>query len=66
MPKEMPWGERIRRGRLDRGLTARELAKKAKVDPGTIYRIEAGRKPFPTTLRKILQALEKTPKLPEI
>lgn len=67
MSKATPWGERIRRGRLDRGLTAGELAKKAKVDRSTIYGIEGGkRNPHPTTLRRILQALDKTPKLPEI
>ncbi len=67
MSKPGPWGERIRRGRLGRGLTAGELAKKAKVDRSTIYGIENGRRnPHPTTLRKILQALERTPKLPEI
>lgn len=48
-------------------MPAEELAKKAKVARTTIYGIEAGqRQARPSTLRKILQALEKTPKLPEI
>lgn len=67
MPKQDSWGEKIRRARLARGLTAGELAKKAKVDRTTIYGIESGRRnPHPPTLRRILQALDKTPKLPEI
>jgi transcriptional regulator with XRE-family HTH domain len=67
MAKAESWGVRIRKARLDRGMPADELAKKAKVARTTIYGIESGhRQPRPTTLRKILQALEKTPKLPEI
>lgn len=67
MSKEHSLGERIRRARLARGLTARELARKAKVDVVTLYRIERGTcKPRPTTHRKIAEALDKTPKLPEI
>jgi len=67
MSKEQPLGERIRRARLARGLTARELAKAAKVDVGTLYRIERGScNPRPTTHRKIIQALDKIPKLPEV
>jgi len=66
-PETPPWGERIRRARLARGLTAGELAKKAKVDRSTVYGIERGKRTaHPPTLRKILEALEKTPKLPEI
>lgn len=62
--QSLPWGERIRRGRLERSLTAEELAKKAKVSVSTIYGIEAGkRKPRPTTLRKVVEALKKFPKL---
>lgn len=53
--------------RLERGLPAGELAKKAKVALTPIYGIESGlRQPRPTTLRMALQALEKIPKLPEI
>ena len=67
MAKEQSLGERIRKARLARGLTARELAKKAKVDAGTLYRIERGTcNPRPTTHRKIVQALDKIPKLPEV
>lgn len=67
MAKAESWGERIHRARLERGLPAGELARKAKVALTTIYGIESGlRQPRPTTLRKILQALEKIPKLPEI
>jgi len=48
-------------------MPAEELAKKAKVARTTIVGIEGGhRQARPTTLRKILLALEKTPKLPEI
>lgn len=67
MAKAEPWGVRIRKARLERGLSAVELAKKAKVARTTILGIESGRRlARPTTLRKILLALEKTPKLPEI
>jgi len=67
MAKAEPWGVRIRRARLERGMPAEELAKKAKVTRNTIYGIESGqRQPRPSTLRKILKALENTPKLPEI
>lgn len=65
--KPLPWGERIRRGRLERGVTAEELAKKAKVSVSTIYGIETGKRtPRPTTLRKVLETLQRIPKLPEI
>lgn len=67
MAKPQSWGEKIRRGRLERGMTADELAKKAKVARTTIYGIESGkRNPRPGNLRRILEALQKTPKLPEI
>jgi transcriptional regulator with XRE-family HTH domain len=36
-------GERLKRARLERGLTLRKLAEEAKVSPGTIQKIEAGR-----------------------
>ena len=66
-PKEPSWGERIRRARLERGLAVLELAKSAGVDRVTIYRIESGEShPRGATVRKILLALEKAPKLPEI
>jgi len=67
MAKGESWGTRIRRARLERGLSADELAKKSQVARATIYGIEGGeRTPRPATLRKILHALDKTPKLPEI
>ncbi len=67
MANTEPWGVRIRRARLERGMPAEELAKKAKVARATIYAIESGHQQArPTSLRKILLALEKTPKLPEI
>jgi predicted transcriptional regulator len=48
-------------------MSAEELAKKAKVARATIYAIESGHQQArPTTLRRILKALESTPKLPEI
>jgi transcriptional regulator with XRE-family HTH domain len=36
-------GQRIKRARLERGLTLRKLAEEARVSPGTIQKIEAGR-----------------------
>jgi transcriptional regulator with XRE-family HTH domain len=36
-------GERLKRARLERGLTLRKLAEEAHVSPGTIQKIEAGR-----------------------
>ncbi len=36
-------GERLKRTRLERGLTLRKLAEEAQVSPGTIQKIEAGR-----------------------
>jgi predicted transcriptional regulator len=48
-------------------MAAEDLARKAKVARTTIYGIESGaRQPRPSTLRKLLRALESTPKLPEI
>jgi predicted transcriptional regulator len=48
-------------------MAAEDLARKAKVARTTIYGIESGqREPRPSTLRKLLKALESTPKLPEI
>jgi transcriptional regulator with XRE-family HTH domain len=43
-----------------RGLSQRELAKKAGVSPATVYELEVGKRPTPrpSTLRKLAEALE--------
>jgi predicted transcriptional regulator len=44
-----------------------ELARKAKVSPATIHNLETGKYlPRGHTLRKILEALQKVPKLPQV
>jgi transcriptional regulator with XRE-family HTH domain len=60
-------GEKIRRARLARGLGVDELAKKAKINPASIYRIEKGeRAPRASTIAKLFKTLAKIPKLPEL
>lgn len=68
MPKEPPIGERIRKARLARGISVEQLADRAKVNPVTIYRIEKGERknPHTATVSKLIRALAKAPKLPEI
>lgn len=67
MTKKPSIGEKIREGRLARGISVADLAKRAKVDPVTIYRLESGeQKPRAATLSKIIKTLAKIPKLPEI
>ena len=67
MAKEQTIGERIKAGRTARGLSVADLAKAAKVDAVTIYRIEAnGAKPHAATVARLIKALAKVPKLPEI
>jgi transcriptional regulator with XRE-family HTH domain len=59
--------DRIRSAREARGLSMNDLARRAKVSPATIHNLESGkRQPHPSTLRKILTALDKTPKLPDV
>lgn len=44
-----------------------DLAKKAGVDVATLYRLESGeRKPRAATVARLIRALSKIPKLPEI
>lgn len=60
-------GLKISKARQERGLSVQDLAKKAEVDPVTIYRLESGeRKPRAATLARVVRALAKIPKLPEI
>ena len=63
----MDWAKRIRKAREMRGLSRQKLAKLSRVAERTLYNLEHGKKkPHGTTLRKILAALRKIPKLPEI
>jgi predicted transcriptional regulator len=58
---------KIAKARKERGLSMQELARKAKVSPATIHNLETGKfHPRGATLRKILEALQKSPKLPEL
>lgn len=61
-------GKRIRRARVERGLSVAELSKLSGVERTTIYRLEENPKlkPQAATVRKLTQALAKVPKLPEI
>ena len=47
--------------RLDRGLSQKELAKRSGVARTTIMRAEAGHQIYPSTLRKLAEALGVTP-----
>jgi transcriptional regulator with XRE-family HTH domain len=60
-----PAGAKIKSARLARGLSVAELAKKAGVNPASVYRIEAGAKPQAATYRKLAKALASTKPLPE-
>ena len=52
----------LRRLRREAGLSQRELAGKAGVSPGTVYRLENGlRGAYPATLRKLAAALGVSP-----
>ncbi len=52
----------LRELRRSRGLTQRELAKLAKVSPGTVYRLECLlRGAYPSTMRKLASALGLSP-----
>ncbi|MGF1472007.1 MAG: helix-turn-helix domain-containing protein [Rubrobacteraceae bacterium] len=50
-------GANLRRLRLEAALTQRELATQAGVSQDLITRVENGRKPHPTTVRKLAAAL---------
>ncbi len=64
---EESWADKIKRGRKERGLSQVDLAERSGVHAITIARIETGQhKPQGETLRKLLDTLQKTPKLPEI
>jgi transcriptional regulator with XRE-family HTH domain len=68
MPRSMaklPIGKKIKQARLERGLSVSELAKRAGVNRGSLYRIENGAVPHASTLRKLSRVLEKTRKLPD-
>lgn len=57
----------IVKAREARGLSLRELARLARVSVGTIHNIEKGLyRPRGSTLRKVLEALRKVPKLPRL
>ncbi len=52
----------IRKLRQTKGLTQRELAALAGVSPGTVYRLETGRRgAYPVTVRKLASALGVAP-----
>jgi transcriptional regulator with XRE-family HTH domain len=55
---ETTFGERLRRLRARAALTQAELARKARVDPATVARLELSMNaPRPTTIRKLARAL---------
>lgn len=61
------WPEKIKRARTERGLTQRALAEKAGISHVTIARLETGDQiPHLSTLKKLVETLEKIPKLPEL
>ena len=58
---------KIAKAREARGLSLRELARLARISAGTIRNIENGvYRPRGSTLRKVLEALNKVPKLPKL
>jgi transcriptional regulator with XRE-family HTH domain len=60
-----PVGDKVRRLRRERLLSASELAQMAGISRTTLHNIEAGRtqtEPLPRTLRKLAQALEIEPR----
>jgi len=60
-------GQSISKARIERGLSRRELARRARVSVATVHNLETGKyQPRGTTLRKVLAALQKAPKLPEL
>ncbi len=60
-------GKRLKRERIARGLSIRELAKLSKVSASTISYYERGaRGVYGRTLRALILALKKSPMLPEL
>ena len=56
------FGERLKRARLEQGLTLRKLAEAARVSPGTVQKIEAARLvPSIEIFAKIVRALHRSP-----
>lgn len=53
-------GARVRELREDLGLSRNELARRALIDPGTVWRLETGRPVSDLTRRRIAAALDKT------
>ena len=52
----------LRQLRQAAGLSQRELGKRAKVSPGTVYRLENSvRGAYPSTMQKLARALEVSP-----
>ena len=54
-------GEAIRRARQSRGLTQRELARRADADVTWLSRLEAGGNPAWGTIKRVAAALEMRP-----
>jgi DNA-binding XRE family transcriptional regulator len=66
-PDGEPWPAKVKRLRVERGLSQRELGTKSGVSHVTIARLETGDQiPRGATLRKLLETIEKIPKLPNI
>lgn len=66
-PKPESWADKLKRARAERGLSQRDLAEKSGISNVTIARIELGQnEPQGETARKLLEALAKVPKLPEV
>jgi predicted transcriptional regulator len=60
-------GRELRKARVERGLGMRELARVAKVSVGTISAAESGKfKPRGATIRKLVAAMKKFEKLPDL
>ena len=58
-------GERIRRARLDAGLTQAELADRAALSQPSLAQMESGRRnPSPEMLERVLRAADYRPSLP--
>ena len=63
----LPTGAEIKRAREDRALSILELAKRAGITWETLNDIETGkRKAHAATIRKIVEALNQVPTLPDI
>src|SRR5690349_1370671 len=61
------FGEALRRLRTERGISLRELARRASVDPGHLSRVEAGRRPpTPQMAAAVARALKAGSALQEL